>query len=272
MARTSVQSNKLSEDTKKDLKFMLDRNRRGIVYQYASYCRCISQSIKEKNISVKDFCAYLTSLEALESSNDVQCRLLTEIRTELEEAKSTHDLLALVNKYCTSFMNIGILEHIVEEYDLDKGQNKMKYPQYLLEYINKHKIKEFAEMNPELVKSAEKLKIIGLKLDIAATSKLTKIIDVQDAVARILDLKPSALQLYSIEDGCVVANFHLPTRVAEIIFTRRKKFSPVEQKEFISLSVLWLEYEDMKFYFSKVLEGKAKAKFTTSGKHCMHML
>ena len=248
---------------------MLERNRQGIVRHYASYCRCIWKSIQEKNVNVNDFCNYLMSLEAFESGHDVQCKLLTEIRTELEEAKTTHDLLVLVNKNCASFMNIGLLEHIVEEYDLDKGQDKMKYPQYLLEYINKHKIKEFADtINPELVKSAEKSKKVSLKLDIAATCKLTKIIDVQVAVARILHLIPSAVQLYSIEDGCVVVKFHLPTRVAEIIFTKSMEFSPVEQKVLVSLSVLWLEYEDMKFCFSEnVLEDTVKAK---AGKLCMH--
>lgn len=251
---------------------MLEEKRQDIVRRYGSYQRCIWSSFQKKNIDANEFRNYLKSLEAFESGHDVQCKLLTEIKSELEEAETTHDLLSLVNDNCASYMNIRLLEHIVEEYHLDDGQEQMKYPQYLLDYINLHSIKDikFAEIDPELVKSAEKSKTISLKLDIETTCKLAKISDLHVAVARILHLVPSAVQIYSIEEGCVVVKFCLPTRVADIIFTRSKKFSIIEQEKFISLSVLWLQYEDMKFYFSKDVEGKAKAKVTTSGKLCMY--
>ena len=153
---TSTQHETLSDDTNRDLKFMLDSNRQDIVTCYASYFRCIQKSITAKGISIVDLCSYVMSLEAFESDHNVQCKLLVDIRPELERAESTHKLLDLVAKECVSFMNIGILQRIVAEYELDNGQDKMKYPDYLLSYIKKHKISELAKIYPNLVKCNEK--------------------------------------------------------------------------------------------------------------------
>ena len=261
----------LSAETKKDLKFMLDSNRQDIVTRYASYFRCIRKSIEEKKITVSDFSCYLISLEAFESDNDVQCKLLTEIKPELEKANSIGKLFVLVLVYCASFMNIGILQHIVKEYELDNGDDKLKYPEYLLAFINKHRISEFAEINPELDKAIKKSKEVSLKLDIDATCKLSKITDLQVAVARILHLIPSAIQLYSIEDGCVIVKFLLPKKVADIIFHSSKIFSTTEEMKLQSLSVLWLKCDSVRFYVSKKFFQKETTDII-SGNYVMQTL
>ena len=247
----SVRTKALSTDTQKDLKFMLNMNRKDIVSRYAAYFRCIQKSIEEKGICVSDLCSYVMSLEAFEPDHDIQCKLLAEIRHEVESAESTQKLLDLVAKNCVSFMNIGILEHIIAEYELDNGQDKMKYPDYLLSYINKHKISEFLEINPKLAESADTSKEISLKLDISATCKLAKIKDINAAVAQILHLLPTTIQLISIEKGCVVVKFHILTFIADIVFTKNKKFSPLEEEALHSLSVLWIECNGRKFEISK---------------------
>lgn len=233
---------------------MLDSNRRDIVTRYASYCRCIQKSIEEKRVSVSELCSYLKKIEAFEADHNIQCKLLYEIEHELESAESTQKLLDLVAKECTSFMNISILECIVGEFELDGGQDKMKYPEYLLSYINKHKIAEFVQMNPKLSMSADRSTNIILKVDITTTCKLTKIKDLQVAVARILHVVPSTIQLISIEEGCVMVRFRIPTFVADIIFTENKRLSPSEEVTLRSLSVLWLECNGRHFKISEYSE------------------
>ena len=92
---------------------------------------------------------------------------------------------------------------------------------------------------------------ISLKLDIAATCKVMKIADIHVAIARILHLIPSAIQLVDIDDGCVVVKFRLQASIADMVFTKNKKFSPTEEETLRSLKVLWLEYDDRKFKFRK---------------------
>ena len=244
-------STETSTNTKKDLKFVLDSNRHDIVTLYASYFRCIQESIERKGISVVKLCSYVMSLEAFEADHDIQCKLLAEIRHELESAESTQKLLDLVAKDCASFMNIGILGRIVKEFGLDSGQDAMKYPEYLVSYINKHKISEFTQINPKLAESTDTSKEISLKVDIAATCKLAKIKDLHAAVAHILHLLPSAIQLVSIQQGCVVVKFRILTHVADMIFTKDKKFSHSEKDILRSLSVLRLECDGRKFEVSE---------------------
>ena len=98
---------------------------------------------------------------------------------------------------------------------------------------------------------------ITLKFDIELTSKLAKVTNLQVAVAKILGLKASTLQLVNIEEGCVTATFHIPAEAANIIFVHNKQFTPGDIEDFQALSVLWLECNGQKYDFSKdKVQGK----------------
>lgn len=237
---------------KKDLASVLEANRKKIVVRYASYLRCIRRFIEEK-ISVSELRSYLLSLEAFDSESDcnVQQKLLSGMRAELEKASTIHQMFDLVTKECASFLNFEIFQCIVEEYDIDHGQEALKYSEHLHDYVEKHKISEFVAINPKLLESTENSEELVLKLDIDTMRQLTRITDLQKVVSRILNLLPSALRLYSIEDGCVVVTFHLPKLVADKIFSKSKQFSQKEKEEFCSLFVSWLSYGGRKFIFNK---------------------
>ena len=84
-----------------------------------------------------------------------------------------------------------------------------------------------------------------------------KLLDLQDRISDILDVLPGALRLVSVEEGCVVVTFLIPTKLAQIIFTSEKEFTVDEEQEFQALSVVWLECNRRKFVFRK---GKFNAE------------
>ena len=67
---------------------------------------------------------------------------------------------------------------------------------------------------------------------------------------------PDALRLISVEKGCLVVTFLIPTQLAQIIFTGEKEFTAEEIKEFQALSVLWLECNQRRFEFLIGQKGK----------------
>ena len=127
---------------------------------------------------------------------------------------------------------------------------KLKYYEYLQEYVRKLKISEFVKINPKLQEHINDSKKIIVKFDISIASKLDKLLDLQDRISAILDVVPGTLRLLNVEQGCVVVIFLIPTQLAQIIFTSEKEFTAEEEKEFQALSVSWLECNDRRFEFA----------------------
>jgi hypothetical protein len=242
----------LSEVVKKDLSFVLETHRKDIVVSYSAYLRCIRKCLKEV-VDVHELRSSLLSMEAFESGSGIQQKLLAGVRAELEAETTIHGILDVVTKECASFLNVEIFQCIVNAYEIDHGQKALKYPEYLKDYIGKHKISEFVHINPRLELKSNSEELI-LKFDVDTMCKLTRVTDLQKAVARILKVLPSAIEFYNIDDGCVLVTFLLPKLVAKKIFTRSKQFSLLEKREFCSLSVLWLSCSSRKFIFKKNLD------------------
>lgn len=243
----------VSPETLESLEFLLTEYRKKIVKRYASYVHCIRTAILEKGISVSELCSYLLSLDAFQSGSNVQYKLLSGVKDKLEAANTIYQILDTITKDCSSFLDYEIYQCIVDQYDIDHGQKALNYPEYLQEYIEKHRIAELAKVIPKLSPSnTQDTKEVILKLDIELTSKLTKIIDLKKEVARILNLMPFTIRLYSIEQGCVVVIFRLPSVVAENIFTTEKTFSCLEKEKFRSLSVLWLRCDTFVLHIGRV--------------------
>lgn len=119
----------------------------------------------------------------------------------------------------------------------------MKYSNHLKVYLEEHKISEFFKINPKLERLIDNSKKLVCKLNIEVACRLAKIIDLQEAIASIFNWVPSAIQLYSIADGCVVVTFNLLSLVGDTVFTRDKRLTLNEVKQIQSLSVMWMEYD-----------------------------
>ena len=246
----------ISKDTRMDLEHILETNRKEIVARYASYVRYIRNSLDRR--SVDELCSYLLSLEAFQSGSNFSCKLLSGEKDELEKASTICQIFNVLNR-CTSYINCEIYQRIVDDYDIDNGQDEvLKYPGYLKAYFEKHKISEFIKINPKLEKITDKTKGLILKFDVEETCRLAKVIELKKEVARVLELLPSAIQLYGIDDGCVVVTFHLPKFVADLVFPEGKKSLSHKQKELRLLPILWLECNENRYNFKEVIESQGK--------------
>ena len=224
--------------------------------------KCIRSALIKKKLLVCELRSYLLTLEAFKSSSAVQCKLFAGAEEELGKATTIHQLLDIVTTKYASFLDYGVYQCIVDSYNIDKGQEELKYPEHLEKYIKKLKISELAMILPELCPSTDDTKMISIKLDVKTTCSLPKI---KKVVADILDVRSFTILLKSIEEGCVVVTFCIPTPVADI-FTRGKTFTPLEEdEELYSLSVLWLEIDGCK-YFKQIPPATEATAGSYSGK------
>ena len=226
-----------------DLEVQLENNLEHIISRYSSYVDCICTSIKDKGVTITEFRAYLLSLPAF--------GLSAELKVEIVEATNMNQIFLIVCN-CASFLNYDIFEKMVEDFieDNEGIHDILNYPEHLRAYINQHMISEFIELNPALQECSVKSTVIILKFDIQLTSKLAKVFDLKKAVAKILGLKPSELQLLDIRDGCVMVTFLISAVAAQTIFAHNKQFTPKEIEEFQALKVLCLEYDGNIYDFS----------------------
>ena len=184
--------------------------------------------------------------------SDQQVMLLSEITDKLERATTVNGIFNVLNRYYATFLNYEIFQCIAEEYEVDPDNEKMKYPEYLDAYIKKHNLSEFEEINPLLKDIECGTKEMILKFDIAMTCSLAKLQEYTLNIADILGLRPSALRLLSIEEGCVVITLLISAPVADFIFSSDKIFTVEIMEQFQALSILWLKCNGHVYDFSKL--------------------
>ena len=239
-----------------DLRHQLKLNFKQISRRYGSFVNYIRKSIIEKKISADDLCAYLLSLPALKSGDsERQVMLLSEISDKLEKAATINEIFNILNRNYATFLNYEIFQCIAEEYEVDPNHVKMNYPDHLDAYVKMHKLYEFKEVNPMLKKVECGSDEIVLKFDIELTCSLAKLQDYTSNIADILGLRPSALRLLSVEEGCVVVTLHIPAPLVDLIFTTGKRFTPEDVKRFQALSILWLKCNGHAYDFSGTYPG-----------------
>ena len=240
----------LSSDVQGDLHFILKKNLAVITRHYASYVRCIRLAIQKMGVSVKELCAYLLTLNAFKSCHcdATGIKHFVDKEEKLEKATDINDIFSLLSKECASFFNYEIFEFIIDEYDIDRSQKILNYPEHLKAYINKHKLAEIHKSVPKLLDFTDDSKELTLKLDLDLTCTLGTVKERIEAIAGVLNLMPSTLRLLSIEEGCVIVILSLPVSVADAIFVDGKQFSAEQERGFQDLSVIWLKYEGVQKY------------------------
>ena len=204
-----------------------------------NYVSHIYESIKD-TVSVESLRVYLLDLSALDCDKDEdeeRYKLLSVVRAEISLAKSIYDLITLLQKNCATFLHYDVFHSIQKQYKIAVSE-ELNYPEHFKAYINKHKVSEFVAINPKLAKFPDTSEKLVLKFNIPHTNRVAKVIDLKVAIAEVLNLKPSALQLLSIDKGCVEVTFRIPSGVAEFIL---KKLTHIQVEKFQALSVMRLQ-------------------------------
>ena len=244
-------ADEMDPDVRMDLEFILEKNLSEIITKYASFVDCLRAAISDKGISPEDLQSYLLSLPASSKSHKGQkLTLLSDKEIELKNCNTITGIFTFLTTKCASFLNYEIFQNILDRYKVNDNQEELKYPEHLKAYIEKHKISEFVKINPLLKHSNGSSELI-LKYDIENTCALAKVDKLKKFIAKILDLRPSALKIVDIEDGCIIVTFLIPASVAEALFTPDTVFTPQQEEELRAASVLWLQCNGHTFQFEK---------------------
>lgn len=231
-------------EVREDVEQQLELNLEAIRRRYALFVSSLCQSVIQKGITVEDFRLYLLNLPALECDDDNEKhKLLSGVKAKIWDASTIHNIFSLLSLECASFLNYDIFQSILDDYKIPvQNSDALKYPEHLKAYLHKHKLSEFVEINPRLEKfTGDDSKRLILKFKITLPSRVTRVLDLKKTIAKILRLKPSALQLVGIEEGCVIVTFLIPSFLAN--------FTAEQIQEFQASSVLWFKCGDQEFHF-----------------------
>lgn len=239
----------LSDADRGNLKQQLRANLKCIQDDFADYIDYIQESLVKQKVSVKRLKSYLLRLPCSDENNLML--LSSAIADALEKAVDVYDIFMKLDK-CTSFLNYHIFEKIVGRFDIDSGHEDLKYPEKLRKYIEKHAISEFIAINPVLSKYIDGTKKLVLLLDVEPICKFSKLVDIGQVVADIMNLDQSVLLIHSIEGGSVIITFLIPTSVAEVIFSGCKEliFSQEQKAGLRKVSVKTLKCNNYEFDFT----------------------
>ena len=216
--------------------------------KYSRYVSCIRKALSAKGVSPQDLVSDLLTMPAT-SESEQDLTLLSAHRTELEKATTLNEIFNCLTTECASFLDYDIFKFVVETYELNQGQEKLKYDHHLKAYIHKHNISEFFKINPLLKKLSASSTELLLKFDIEPTSKLAKIIDLKSSIAEVLGLRSATLQLLDIKEGCVAVTFSIPTPVAETVFNKDTLLTVRQVADIQALAILQLDCNGRTFDF-----------------------
>ena len=147
--------------------------------------------------------------------------LLSDRQRDLEKAESIDEIFVIVCPFW-SFLDYEILEDIINSKDLGADsdrQNLAVYTTNLKDFLHSWKVEPHKVFRDDSVSTRSRMKL-HFKLD---TESLSMYRDVKAAIARILDIQVSALQLCSIEEGCTELVFLCPDITPSLPLSDEKK-------------------------------------------------
>ena len=176
--------------------------------RFAGLLTAARESIKERLVSPLSLVALLSAYRTNVAVMKKEDKLFADRQEDLERADDVDEIFVIMSPFL-SFLDFDILEDIISSKDLGADSDQQYLADYiriLKEFLDSWKVeplKVFHEES-ELLRSRAKL---SFKLD---TDSLSMYRDVKVAIARVLGVQVYALQLCSIEDGCIELVFLLP--------------------------------------------------------------
>ena len=238
--RDEVSCSQLDPKVREDLQFTLEIKQKRIMNYYARFVYRLCVSVKATGVTVEDFRTYLLKLPAF--ANNQQEKILSGVEPEMKAADTINKIFDLLDEKYASFLNYDIFQSIQDTFCCGIDSEDLKYSEHLKAYVNEHKISEFCSVNSQLAKFNNTDEKLQFKFDIEmVSSKVAKVLDIKKRIAEILDVTPSVLRLFSIEEGCVVLTFLTPVLVADIILPVDGELKTTQIDDLCAISVLWVE-------------------------------
>ena len=207
--------------------------------KFASLQTAVRQTIEE-SVGYRKLAAHVVGMDILNDDHKAQ----------VKEATSPEDVFIVLADYW-SFLDYEYLESIVKNLCDGCTKTKTKMEQYVDE-IKKFCERRVSEVPPSPFRNdtdyQEKLYV---KLDECDNISLKRVKNLKETIASILQRRPSELQLYSVQEGCIYVTFLISRSMGEELF-EKKGLTKLQQEKFREAKVLLLKF---KFFEANFMEG-----------------
>lgn len=242
-----------SSDIRMDLKQQLQCSVREVIHHYASFVSNVCSSLINTGLTAEVLSSFLLSLPAFknERMKERGLVLLSGVRDQLEKAESIYDVINTLSVDHASFVNCDIYKNIVGEFGCERDHDRLsRYLELLHDYIDRHKLLEYIELNPTFGRVADASDKIIVRLDVDLTMRISQLLDHRIKLAAVLGLWGTTLRLFDLEEGgTVIITFLIPGILAREVFADLT-LTPQQVGEFRALSVVWLKYRDTTLNFA----------------------
>lgn len=203
----------LDDDEKKDLEVHLKSEARTMITTFSTLCNKSKQSLCDREVPVNDVTYTLVSLKAF--TTDIGVKLIEPSdKLKMVEATSFTDLFLSLDSYM-SFFNYRILEHVIKNHGSPDDVKRLEgYISIFNAFCQRNVFEVPSKAFSTTRKNGRKFAVKCSK-DIA-TLKGVQVL--QEQVAKIFCLRPSALQLYAIKKGCIELHFLISSKALKHIF------------------------------------------------------
>ena len=185
----------------------------------------LKKSLERRSVCPSKLGNYLSMIKSItkELKDDTSVpNLLTLVRSELCSANSIDKVFELITPYF-SFFNYNLIQHVVKEFGEDDDVENFKS---YLEKFDKFCKRQATEVKsildgPEY--STTTCFKVKIEDDFKQTYTVKTVRSFRAKLCTILDVTEPCLRLVSIENGCILLTFILPTLVVPFIFPLSKE-------------------------------------------------
>ena len=224
------------KDWEKDtLKGRLLEESEDMMFAFQKLVTITSRSLTQRQVTPDDLMECLTALGGLEPSLKVKTTPFDNRWEEMEKAGSIRQCINIIRDYL-SFFNYRTIEHIIEGLGTDKDRSELKrYKEKLAEYCRR-RVFECPPKVFGLPSKSDHFAVVKLdgKLEQYTLEQIQRF---QSKLSNIISIPQYALQLISVERGCMLLTFQIPSVMKELVFP----LSADQEKYLQTEGVLWLK-------------------------------
>ena len=187
---------------------------------FARLVRFTCQSIKKK-VTLEEFTLWLKQLEGVSHCSESTPGFLDEEIDEILKAGSMEQVFLILSNYW-SWYNHFLLEEIINEFGDKEDQKRLDDFRKEFYSFAHDRIVEFSQ-HPMIFGAAvgdgKKRVSMLFKVDVSWDSvHINQLAEIHRNLASILEVNPHTLYLASIQKGCILMKFLIPSSVARAVF------------------------------------------------------
>ena len=195
---------KMDVDDKEDLTYQLSHDTSDMITSFAKLLDEVCVSLKKQGISVQNLAKHALSIDAYDS-DAIQKPLLSEDEKQLTRSKTIDEAILVLRPHM-SFFNFELLKHITDSRELCSDSDRERMDEYISKFDTFYKRKVFEVPHGAVDRPVAELKKYKKKIFAVLMTKheAEPNLIFGDAakrkIAKLLNLKPSILYIYRIDD------------------------------------------------------------------------